>query len=240
MKIFDIDGPLMQALTKVANLMILNLLTVLCCIPIITAGAAFTALHYMCLKIIRNEDGYICRGYFKAFKESFKQATLVWLIVMVIVIVLVADYYVMITSGIKFASWFTAVLGAVVIFAVFGIVMVFPMMAKFTNTTTQTIKNALAISILHFPKTILMIVLYAVPVFIMLTSISMMPFVFMFGFSGPAFGAAALYNGYFKKLEEQILAARAQEENPQKEEEDDGEKIFNDKLDEALVDKQEK
>ncbi len=240
MKIFDIDGPVMQVLNKIANLMILNFLTILCCLPIFTVGAALTALHYMCLKIIRNEDTYICKGYFKAFKEAFKPATKVWLIVIVVVGVLAGDYYIMAKSEMEFNYWFKAILGAIAIFVIFTIAMVFPVMAKFTNTTLQTIKNALAISILQFPKTILMIILYAIPVVITLTSYSLMPFVLMFGFSAPAFGAAALYNGYFKKLEEQILAARAEKEGPKKEdEEDDGvEKIFSDKLDESLVDRQ--
>ncbi len=240
MKIFDIDGPIMQFLTKIANLMILNFLTILCCIPIFTAGAAFTALHYMCLKMIRNEDCYICKGYFKSFKESFKQSTVVWLIVLLIVGVLAGDYYIMSKSDTEFGYWFKAILGAIAILATFAIVMVFPMMAKFTNTTLQTIKNALAISMLHFPKTILMIILYAIPVVIALTSYSLMPFVIMFGFSAPAYGAAALYNGYFKYLEEQILAKQAESGKTEVAEEDDGvEKIFSDTLDEALVGKEE-
>ncbi|MBQ7776044.1 MAG: DUF624 domain-containing protein [Lachnospiraceae bacterium] len=240
MKIFDIDGPIMQVLTKIANLMILNFLTILCCIPIFTAGAALTALHYMCLKIIRNEDCYICKGYFTAFKESFKQSTIVWLIVLLVVGVLAGDYYIMAKSDTDFNYWFKAILGAVAIFVAFTITMVFPVMAKFTNTTLQTIKNALALGILHFPKTILMIVLYAIPVLIAITSYSLMPFVLMFGFSGPAYGAAALYNGYFKKLEEQIMERQAAEGKAVVEEEDDGvEKIFSDTLDEALVNKQE-
>ena len=55
MKFLDIDSPFMQVMGKVADLMILNLLTIVCCIPIITAGAAFTAMHYQVLKIVRNE-----------------------------------------------------------------------------------------------------------------------------------------------------------------------------------------
>ncbi len=238
MKIFDIDGPLMQGLTKIANLMILNFLTIICCIPIITAGAAFTALHYMCIKMLRNEDCYICKGYFKAFKESFKQSTLVWLIVLAAIGVMAADYYIILKSGIEFGYWFKAILGAIFIIAVFTIVMVFPVMAKFTNTTLQTIKNAMAISMLHFPKTILMIILYVIPVVIMMFSYALMPFVLMFGISAPAYASAALYNGYFKSLEERILEAQAQKEGPKETEEDDTEKIFNDKLDESLVDKQ--
>ena len=235
MKIFDIDGPLMQVLNKVADLMILNFLTILCCIPIFTIGSAITSLHYMVLKVLRNEECYIVRGYFKAFKQNFKQSTIVWLIFLLVFVVLALDYYVVLKSGLEFGDWFKILLGVITLFVVFAAVMVFPLMAKFTNTTVQTIKNAMAVSLYMLPKTILMIIMYAAPVVISLFTYKMMPFVIMFGLSAPAFGAAALYNGYFKKVEERILENQAKEEGA-KEEED--ERIFHDKLDATLEDHQ--
>ena len=71
MKIFDLDSPLMNVLNKMADLMWLNILTLICCIPIITAGAAFTSMHYVALKIVRNEESYITRSFFKSFKTNF-------------------------------------------------------------------------------------------------------------------------------------------------------------------------
>ena len=80
MKFFNLDSPVMQALGKMADLMWLNILTLICCIPVVTAGASLTAMHYMALKIVRNEECYITKGFFKSFKENFKQATLIWLL----------------------------------------------------------------------------------------------------------------------------------------------------------------
>lgn len=79
-KIFNLDSPVMQALNKVADLIWLNILTMVCCIPIITVGAALTAQHYVVLKMVRNREGYITRSFFKSFKANFKQATCIWLI----------------------------------------------------------------------------------------------------------------------------------------------------------------
>ena len=59
MKLFDLDSPLTQALNKVADLLWLNVLTMICCIPVVTAGASLTALHYMALKMARNEECYL-------------------------------------------------------------------------------------------------------------------------------------------------------------------------------------
>ena len=69
MKLFDADGPLMQGLNKVADLMILNIIALLCCVPIITIGASITALYYMALKIVRGEEVYIFKGFMKSFKH---------------------------------------------------------------------------------------------------------------------------------------------------------------------------
>ena len=69
MKFFDLESPLMQILNKVADLMILNILTVVCCIPVITTGASLTAMHYVALKMARNEECYIARDFFKSFKD---------------------------------------------------------------------------------------------------------------------------------------------------------------------------
>lgn len=224
----------MQGLTRIADLMILNLLTILCCIPIFTAGAAFTALHYQVLKMVRHEECYIAKGYFKAFKENFKQATLVWFIMLILVLVLVGDYYIIAQSPAEVAQWFKAVLGAIAVFVAFTLVMVFPFMAKFSNTTFQTIKNAMAISIIKFPITILMIIMYLIPPILGYLVFNMIPLVLLFGISVPAWASAKLYNKFFKKLEDQILAAQAARgELP--EEEDNSERIFKDELDESLV-----
>lgn len=235
MKFFDIDGPLMQGLTKIADLMILNFLTILCCIPVVTAGASFTALHYQMLKMVRNEDTYVARGFFKSFKENFKQATIIWILILISVAFIIFDYIVIGFSeegGI--AYWYGVVLGAFAIFIAFTVTMVFPILAKFSNTVIRTIKNAMAISVLKFPLTILMIIMYVLPLLIGYFFYPLIPLVLMFGFSLPTYGSAKLYNKFFKKLEEQILETmRANGELV--EEEPDPDRIFKDEIDESLL-----
>ena len=92
MKLFNLDSPVMVFLSKVANLMILNVLTIICCIPIFTAGAAITALYYVTIKMARGDDPYIIKGYFKSFKENFKQATIIWLIMLVVIAIIAVDW----------------------------------------------------------------------------------------------------------------------------------------------------
>ncbi len=237
MKLFDLDSPLMQALGKMADLMWLNILTFICCIPIITIGPALTAMHYMALKMARNEECYITRGYFKSFKQNFRQATLIWLILLFVILVIIGDFYIMRSSGISFHIVLQVVITVVAVLVLFTGMFVFPVLAKFDNTIWRTFKNAFLMSIMQFPKTILMIILSVLPVVLFFVSMRLTPIVFLFGMSVPAWLSAKLYNKFFKRLEDQISGTAAGEEGEgtSGEEPEEDERIFKDELDESLV-----
>ena len=235
MKFFNLDSPVMQALGKMADMMWLNILTLICCIPIITAGASLTALHYMALKIVRNEECYITRGFFKSFKENFKQATIIWLLMLVVIILLVGDFLIMKYSGLEFSKVLQIIIVAVGVLFAFTAMFVFPVLAKFDNTTWRTIKNAFLMSIMQFPKTILMVILFAIPPVVFVLFPQVIPIVIMFGFSLPAWLSAKLYNKFFQKLEDQILEANSPAEEAEEDSEGEDERIFKDELDESLL-----
>ena len=90
-RIFDMDNKFFRFMSKVADLCILNIICVVCCIPVITAGASITAMYYVTLKMVRNEEAYILRSFFKSFKQNFKQATIINLIMLLIGVVLYVD-----------------------------------------------------------------------------------------------------------------------------------------------------
>lgn len=200
-KFFDMDSPVMRALSRMGDLMILNFLMIVCCIPIVTVGAAYTAMHYVLLKIVRDEEGYLVRGFFKSFAANFKQATLIWLLMLLVVIVYVGDCVIFNYSGLEFPK---VVVIAVVVVAILFLMMtvyVFPLQARFENSVKNTLKNAMILAFVNLPKTILMMVCYALPFVIGYFSNYALPFVFMFGISLPAYGAARIYSDIFIKLE---------------------------------------
>ena len=84
MKFMSVDSKLFKGLNKVLDIMYLNLLWILFSIPIITIGASTTAAYQVGMKMVRDEEGYIGRGFWKAFKENFKQSTIVWIIMFVL------------------------------------------------------------------------------------------------------------------------------------------------------------
>ncbi|MCI5953935.1 MAG: DUF624 domain-containing protein [Lachnospiraceae bacterium] len=236
MKFLNLDSPLMQGLGKMADLMWLNVLTLICCLPIVTIGASLTAMNYMALKIARNEECYITRGFFKSFKENFRQATVIWLIFLVVILILAGDFAIIKSSGVEFGDIFQGIFIAISVLVLFTLMYVFPVLAKFENTVFRTIKNAFLMSLMQFPKTILMIILYVIPVVVFFYVIQLMPLALLFGLSLPAWISAKLYNKFFKKLEDQILSESAPEGETGEPEED--ERIFKDELDPALADKQ--
>ena len=232
MKFFDLESPLMQILNKVADLMILNILTVFCCIPIITAGASMTAMHYVALKMARNEECYLARDFFKSFKLNFRQGTAIWLIELFIILILTGDFLIMSRTEMSFGNVIKVILTVIAFLALFTFMFVFPVLAKFENTVMRTIKNAFFIGVLQFPKTIAMMVLAVLPLVLFLFFPQITPIVFLFGMTVPAWLSAKMYSGYFRKLEDQITAASAPAETP---EEGEDERIFRDELDESLV-----
>jgi len=212
-KLFNMDSPIMRVLGKIADIMWLNLLTAICCIPIITAGAAFTALHYTCLKLVRDEESYVTKDFFNSFKENIKQGILLWLIVVFAGLFIAFDFWCLVTmteSGsmvgfpviIVFAG-----LCVVTIFVLSTVTFLFPIQSHFSNTIKGTIRNSFMMSVLVLPKTVLMVVIMVLPMGVLILAdyfqafYSLIPIAILFWFSGPAYLMALLYNKTFKRFE---------------------------------------
>ena len=85
-KIFNYDSKFFAGMTKVSDTIIINILFVICSIPIVTIGASITALYSVSMKITRDEDIYAAKEFIKQFKQNFKQSTIIWIILLVMII----------------------------------------------------------------------------------------------------------------------------------------------------------
>ena len=184
-------------MSKVADLCILNVICLICCIPIITAGASITAMYYVTLKMVRNEEAYIIRSFFKSFRQNFKQATIINLIMLVAGVILYLD--------IRVANGMTGSAGPVfhVIFMAFAIVYfvlflyVYPILARFYNSVKNTIKNALFMAIRHLPYTVVMVLIALCPILILFVQSYMVQSTLMILFLLMGFGVIAYCNSFF-------------------------------------------
>lgn len=164
------DNVVMRALGKIGDMICLNVMWLICCIPIITIGASTTALYTVMLRMVKNEEGYIFRGFLKAFKSNFKQSTLIWLILLLLGIVWTVDFrvagFIPGMAGIILSAIFLA-LGFILLSVM---IYIFPLTARYENGIKATFKNALILTVAKLPYTFLMVAIVVAAVFASLWS----------------------------------------------------------------------
>ena len=158
-------------------------------------------MHYVLLRIYRDEEGYIVKSYFKSFKENFKQATLIWLIYLGVILLVALDAWIITKGGIeiptfiKYALVFVGVLGA------FSLSWVFVLQSRYENPIKATIKNSFIVGVANFFKTVMMMIMLLVPALLILISEVTLPIVFFYGFSLPGLLQTLVYSKIFDRME---------------------------------------
>ena len=166
------DSRIMSFLAKLGDMFILNVLYLVCCIPVITIGAATTALYYNTLKMAENRESYVWREFLRTFQENFKQATIIWMIILVIGAVLVGDFLVMGGIGSQALASVTAIVVIVVgVFLILTAVYVFPVRARFDNSVLNIMKYSLLMAIRHLPSTVVILAIHSVPLLLAFASL---------------------------------------------------------------------
>ena len=162
MKFFSYESKFSQLLLKLCYACFLNLLWAVCSIPIFTIGASTTALYYASLKIVRGEESYAGRLFFRSFRENFRQATQLWLILLGVGLVLGADGYILFhlrqtASGAMGVVWTLALAVVIAACVLYVIVLeyIFPLLASVSNTNAAMLKNSFLIGTHYLFATIL-------------------------------------------------------------------------------------
>lgn len=211
MNIFNMDNPILRGLTKMVDAVILSALWVIFSIPIFTMGASSTALYYTTHKTLRRSRGYLYANFWKAFKENFKQSTLIWLILMGLYLLFGADLYLtwqFLKAG---ASWGVMFYGFLVILILLIVwtIYIFAYSARFENTKKATLKNSAAIAVVNLGWSFLILLIFLLGV----AAIVIVP-VFLFFIP-------AIVNLLFDLVLERIFRKYMTEEDLEKEREND-------------------
>lgn len=198
-RIFDMENPVMRALAAACDLLLLNLLTLLCCLPVLTAGAAITALNDMVIRMVRQEDEYIVRPYFRSFRDNLKQGTLLWLLVLLAAALLGFDYLAALSYLPMLRVGILAI--SLIVFAV--VLYAFALLARYENSLRATLRNAAVLSVAYFPRTLGMLAATVLFWTLCLRFYQIgAPVLLLFGFALPAYFCALLLDGVFRKLDE--------------------------------------
>lgn len=201
MGIFAPDGKLARCLNSIGNLIVLNLLTLLCCIPLFTIGSAMTALYTMTMRMARNEEGSIVKGYLQAFKDNFRQATVLWLIFGSLMVFMAFDIWLLRSITGTFGMVYRILLFVIILGFATWCIHIFAVQARFDNTIKNTAKNALLFAASHFPQAILMLAVTLCPLLLFAASLRFFSVTFLIGLSGPAYLASLYFKQLFQSYE---------------------------------------
>ena len=187
-KLFSTENPVWRAMDRMGDLMILNFLFIFFSIPIFTIGASLTALYTVSFKLLDETEGNIVKNYFKAFKNNFKQATAIWIVVLLAGLFLAYDAYLAYVSTSIISKILMGVIILVAIIYAMWTSWLFPVQCKFDNPVKVNMKNAALMMVIHmFPTTLLITVLNVVPLLILwfytTTFFALLPFVVFLMFS---------------------------------------------------------
>lgn len=169
MSFFSLDSKFMQAMSRIADLIILNILFLLTCLPIFTIGAASAALYSVCFRIGTEKEAGVFRPYFRAFRENFKQGTALCLLLLLIsgMLCLNIAFFSNQAGWLHCVTYLSIPLLAMVVF-IWS--YVFPLQSQFINPVKTTLANALMLSIGYLPRTLLLAVFNAGPFILLLVN----------------------------------------------------------------------
>ncbi len=159
--LFDIDGGIMGALGKVADIFILSIIFVVFSIPIFTMGASFTALYYTSVKAIRRGRSYIWKSFWKSFKENFGKATILWLGILLLGGILCLNIWYAMNLGQTLGYVLLCIYCMMMFVLLITGAYVFPILSRFNLTKRYVLRNSFFMAVRHLPFSILMLVILA-------------------------------------------------------------------------------
>lgn len=206
--ILNLESPLMQMLTRIGDLILLNVLFLICCLPVITAGASLAALHKMTQEIVYETDSSTVKGFFRAFKANFRQATGLWLIILFVAAGLFCDYLLIVTffSGSESVKWMIGLLVVLAILVVSVVSYMIPLLVRYENKLRQHMNNAVILSVIKLPRTLGLLLLTFLPFLILMLNINVflqtLIFWLFIGFAFVVYMQTTLLKPVFNELEQ--------------------------------------
>lgn len=151
-KLFEPDGLFARGMCYVYYLVVINVLWLICSLPVVTFGASSAALYSCLFRLLEGDDTRPVRRFFAAFGENWKRATAAWLAVLAAVLLLVFDWY--FASVTDQPMWKIIAVGGL---QVVGMVctFLFALLARYDNRWHVHLKNALLLAVGNLPRVLL-------------------------------------------------------------------------------------
>ena len=158
------EWKLKKGLDAFGNMFGLNICFVIGCLPVITIGASLAATYATAIRLQEEEEETILSCYIREFKRNFKQATLSFLAVLVIVAVLLAEWILVNTQTGAISLFYTIVFYLELLFLSLTLAFYFPMIARYQTTMKQAAKNSILLSVGYFWSWLKITVAWVAPI----------------------------------------------------------------------------
>lgn len=198
---FSFNSRFMDYLNTATQFVLLNIIFLLCCLPVITIGPAVAALYQIILREVRGEHGYLVRKYFVHFKEMFSQAFFTFLLLMIVSLLLLFNLVFWNAMEGLFAGVVVVIMVILLFITTCVAIYVFPLMARFQNSFLKTLKNAFLIAATNPRTTLILVLIHALTVAVVRFFPSGKVFLLLIGFSFVAYCNSYLLNKVFRKYE---------------------------------------
>lgn len=201
-RFFDVNNPVMRFLSTSVDLAIVNLMTVLFALPIITAGGSLASMNYVLLHLYRKEEGYLTSMFKKSFKDNFRQGIPLGLLAVAICGITAVDLFLLHSMNSKVSTALMIMISVVAVYLITTFVYVFALQARYENTVTGTIANAFRLSIAHLPRTLGMMITWILWILTLWYLHKAAPLAFLlYGLTLPGYICVSLYEPIFRKME---------------------------------------
>ena len=201
-KFFDSNNPLMRFLSLLVDLVILNIMTVVCVIPVVTAGGSLTAMNYVLLHLRRKDETYVTSMFRKSLKENFRQGIPEGVLFLLMVLITGVDLWAMHAAESRLITFIMILITIIAGFLFVVFVYVFALQSRYENTVKDTILNAFKLAVGHLPRTALMMAIWILWILVLVYYHRAALLVFLlYGFTLPGYLCAMLYDPVFAGLE---------------------------------------
>lgn len=182
---------------KIMNLCVIGFLWLLFSLPVVTVGAATTALFSYTLRLAQNEEGYIFKSFWKSFRENFVRSTVLWLCAAAVGLFLAADLYAcrFLPFGAGFRWGARIVLASIGFVYFLTILYVFPLTSAFSISFKKTVVDSLVMGVGNLYVSVTILVIYGI--FAAVTWF--VPVLFMIWFALASYFASHFYHSVFRR-----------------------------------------
>ena len=200
-RFFDANNPVMRFLARIVDLAVLNLMTLACMIPVVTAGPAITAMNNVLIHLVRKDETYVWKMFIKSFRQNLKQGIGLGLLYTAIFAVAGLELMMLHSIDAKSSTMFMIIITVIGI-CVFGVgIYTFALLSRFENTVRGTLVNAATLALGHILRTLGMLAICAAWAAFLWFAHGITLLVLLYGLTIPGYLCVMIYNPIFETME---------------------------------------